>query len=80
MKFFKSRFSEQEATTLLELLETKQEQKYQEKKDVLANKEDIGHLRKEIAVSKSDLIKWMFIFWIGQIAAMIGLVVLYIKK
>jgi len=79
-EIFKTRFSEQEATTLLELLEAKAEQKYQEKKDVLATKEDIGNLRKEIAESKSDIIKWMFLFWIGQIAATIGLVVLYIKK
>lgn len=61
-EIFKSRFSEQKATTLLELLESKAEQKYQEKKEVLATKEDIGQLRKEITESKSDLIKWIF-FW-----------------
>jgi len=55
-----------------------------ESKELFATKEDLsrieGHLRKEIAESKSDIIKWMFLFWIGQITATIGLMVMFIKK
>ena len=32
-----------------------------------------GSLREEIQKSKVDTIKWMFIFWIGQIGAVLGI-------
>lgn len=79
-EIFKARFSEQEAASVIEYFEQKAEQKYNEKKDVLATKEDIGQLRKEIEASKSDIVKWMFIFWIGQMAAIFGLIIQYLKK
>jgi type IV secretory pathway VirB6-like protein len=54
------------------------------KEDVLATREDltkeIGNVKTEIANVKADMIKWMFIFWIGQIAATFGFIILYLKK
>jgi len=79
-EIFKSKFSEQEAATVIEYFEAKAEAKYQEKKDYLATKDDVGVLRKEIAEAKADVIKWMFLFWIGQVAATFGLVLLFLKK
>ena len=46
----------------------------------LATKDDIGQLRKEMAENKVETIKWMFIFWIGQIGATLAIVFLYLKK
>jgi len=46
----------------------------------LATKDDVSLLRKEIAQAKADLIKWMFLFWIGQVATTFGLVLLFLKK
>ena len=50
----------------------------------LATKEDlhkeIGDVRKEISESKADMIKWMFIFWIGQVGAILGILYLFFKK
>jgi len=37
-------------------------------------------LKTDIANSRSDIIKWMFIFWIGQLAAMIAIAGLILKK
>jgi hypothetical protein len=37
-------------------------------------------LSKEISEFKADNIKWMFIFWIGQVAAMLAIVFLFLKK
>ena len=34
----------------------------------LATRQDIMDVRKEVAETKSDLIKWMFIFWVGRLA------------
>lgn len=41
--------------------------KRDKEKDVLATKEDLANV-------KSDIIKWMFIFWIGQIAVTLGII------
>jgi hypothetical protein len=46
----------------------------------LATKDDVASVRKEIGEAKSDTIKWMFIFWIGQVGAMLAILLLFIKK
>jgi hypothetical protein len=74
-EIFKTRLSEPEDAGIIEYIEEKTEKKYEEKKDILATKEDISKLKEELRVEmreiKTDMIKWMFIFWIGQLAAMI---------
>lgn len=44
-------------------------------KEITSTKAD---LEKEIANTKAELIKWMFIFWLGQIAVVVG-VLAYLK-
>ncbi len=46
----------------------------------LATKGDIADLRKEFADSRADNIKWMFIFWIGQVGATLAIILLFLKK
>ena len=46
----------------------------------LATKDDIAAVRKEASENKADTIKWMFIFWIGQIAVTIGFILMFINK
>ncbi len=41
---------------------------------------EIAELRTEMAKTKSEIIKWMFIFWIGQLAAMIAIAELILKR
>ncbi|MDQ6763340.1 MAG: hypothetical protein M3015_12040 [Bacteroidota bacterium] len=50
------------------------------KKDIASVKEDIFRLDTKIAETKSEIIKWMFIFWIGQIADTFGFILLFLKK
>ena len=69
-EIFKSKLGEKEAEIVIEYFESKIESKYQEKKDVLATKQDL-------AETKVDLIKWMVGFWIVQMAAIVGL---YLNK
>jgi hypothetical protein len=42
--------------------------------------EEIGKVRVEMHSIKSDLIKWMFIFWVGQLGAMIALFFAFLRK
>ena len=46
---------------LLEVIETKISKELADTKDILATKEDIANL-------KAEIIKWMFLFWVGTIA------------
>jgi len=54
------------------------------KYESLATKEDITKL--EMKLNKTflgvdtDIFKWMFIFWIGNIAATFGFILLFLKK
>jgi hypothetical protein len=47
---------------------------------ILATKDDIARVRKEIGDAKAENIKWMFIFWIGNVAAMLAMALLILKK
>ncbi len=71
----------------VEYVEAKVEKKFEEKKDVLATKEDINLLKIEIEQvktdmqkMKADIIKWMFIFWAGQIGALIAILQIFFRK
>ena len=83
-EILKNRFSDKEAAKVIEFFEMKAEQKISEKKDVFMTKDDKVELVTRIETSKSDTIKWMFIFWIGQLAATTGIVFAllnaYLKK
>ena len=66
-EIFKSKFSEQEATTGIEYFEAKTEQKFSDKKDIFLTKQDKIDLIEKIEISKTDIVKWMFAFWVGTI-------------
>ena len=42
-------------------------------------KEEIGKLNEKIASTKSEMIKWVFIFWIGQTGAIMGILFAFFK-
>lgn len=42
--------------------------------------EELHLLRYHITETKTDLIKWMFIFWIAQIVTTFGLLLLFLKR
>lgn len=69
-QILKEKIGEKEAQSLVEYVETKVEKEFDSKKDTLATKEDLANFR-------SDVIKWMFIFWVGQLAAMIAIAKLF---
>lgn len=66
-----------EARLLVDFVETKTKETIEEKTKDLVTKD---YLDAKIAESKTEIIKWMFIFWIGQLAATISIIPLFIKK
>jgi DNA polymerase III delta prime subunit len=69
---------------MFKYIDSKTERSVEATIKTLATKEDmareIGNVRKEAGENKADLIKWMFIFWIGQVGAMLAIMLLFLKK
>jgi hypothetical protein len=42
--------------------------------------EAFAKLRQEIAEAKAEIIKWMFIFWVGQLLVTVGIIQFLIKR
>ena len=69
---FERRLSEEMGKLRVEMAEMKSELR-NEMADMNTNFE------KKIAQSHADLIKWMFIFWVGQIGVLIGILFAFFK-
>ena len=41
--------------------------------------DEIGKLRLDIVTTRVELLKWSFLFWIGQVAAMAGLLAFMLR-
>lgn len=56
----------EKAKTITEYIESKVEKRLNEKTTVFTTKEDLAN-------TKTEIIKWMFIFWIGTIGVLSGI-------
>ena len=90
-EILKEKVGEKGAKTLVEYIDAKVEKKLEEKKDVLATKEDIANLRAatkgdiltlevKLEKTRADLIKWMFLFWIGQLASLLAILQIFFRR
>ena len=72
-----AKIEDKQARAITMAIERALEDKAAEQSQVLATKEDVGRLREELKVqmaeSKSEMVRWMFIFWLGQIAVLAAL-------
>lgn len=41
---------------------------------------DLLTCRTELANTRADLVKWMFIFWVGTAVPLAGLIIAYLKR
>ena len=63
---------------IVELVEEKFERRLAEEIEKVW--EEIGKLRVEMADLRANLIQWMFLFWIGQIGVLTGILFAFFKK
>jgi len=61
------------AETLTTYIEEKISNQFLDNSKLLATKEDLAN-------TKAEIIKWMFIFWIGQVAVTFGFILLFLRK
>ena len=80
IRFIKVENSAQKIT--LEIAEERFEKRLAQVQSALETKiADVkAELKVEIIESKAEVIKWMFIFWAGQIGAMIAILFVFLKK
>jgi hypothetical protein len=69
------KLGENEARSFVQHFEESIEEKFEQKKDILATKSDLANLKAEMLLMKADMIKWMFIFWLGGVGVLAGLVI-----
>ncbi len=41
---------------------------------------EISKVNQNITESKAEMIKWMFLFWIGQVAVILGILFVFFKR
>jgi hypothetical protein len=68
-----TKLGKETAENLTNFIENKINHELESKTTIFATKEDLAKL-------ESRIIKWMFIFWIGQVATTFGLILLYFRK
>ena len=74
------KLGKESAEHLTTYIEEKISEEVEDKTKILATKADLAGLDGKIAETKSEIIKWMFIFWIGQVVATFGFILLYLNK
>ena len=69
-----AKIEDKQARAITRAIEQALENNTVEQAKVLATKEDLSKLREELKVTiadgKSEMVRWMFIFWLGQIAVL----------
>ena len=89
-KILKTRFTDSEAESIVASIEQKVHSSFEERKNDFSTKDDISKLEirllekiaetnQRITETKAEVIKWMFIFWIGGVSLELGLVIAFAK-
>jgi hypothetical protein len=75
-----TKLDKETAENLTTFIESKINQELESKIQHLATKEDVAKVDLKISEIKSEIIKWMFIFWAGQVVVTFGFLLIYLKK
>jgi Fe2+ transport system protein B len=82
-KRFEKKLSEEISGVRIELAESEKRFEKKLSEEISGVREEMVRgdcaLQKEIQKSKTDTVKWMFIFWIGQIGALLGILFMVFK-
>jgi hypothetical protein len=78
-ELLKPKLGEREARVLVQFVEAKTEDSINSKKYIFLTKEDKIEIIEKLERNRTEVIKWMFIFWIGQLAAIVAILNLFFK-
>jgi len=69
----KPKLVESEARMFIQNFEESFDEKFASKSEQLSTKQDIADIEVKMAQMETRIIRWMFIFWAGQIATVIAI-------
>jgi hypothetical protein len=75
----REKIGDQQAQTLTDYVESRVDREFEKNKSILATKSDILELKNQISENKAETIKWMFVFWAGQLLAMFAFLKIFMK-
>jgi hypothetical protein len=75
----REKIGDQQAQTLTDYVESRIDREFEKNKSVLSTKSDILELKNVLSENKAETIKWMFIFWTGQLLAMFAFLKFLVK-
>jgi hypothetical protein len=78
-KLLSDKLGNDTAEAMFKYIDNKTERSVEAAIKTLATKDDIANVRKEISEAKSENIKWMLIFWVGQVGATLAIALLILK-
>ena len=76
-EILKQKLDEEPAKAITEVIETSFEEYKKEQKEFLVTREEF---KETIANLRADLIRWMFIFWVGQVGVIVGILLAFFKR
>jgi hypothetical protein len=68
------------AEAMFKYIDNKTERSVEASIKTLATKDDLAKVKYDLSKEIGGSIKWMFIFWIGQVGATLAIVFLFLKK
>lgn len=74
-ELIKSKLGAKEAEAVVEFVKAEVSKELDAQKNTLATKTDVKELKVKIAQVQANLIKWMFVFWIGSVASLSGVMI-----
>ena len=74
-ELIKSKLGAKEAEAVVEFVKAEVSKELDAQKNILATKTDVKELEVKIAQVQANLIKWMFVFWIGSVATLSGVMI-----
>ena len=79
-KLLADKLGDDTTEAMFKYIDNKTERSVEATIKTLATKDDIAGVRKEIGEAKADAIRWMFIFWVGQVGTTLAILLLFLKK
>lgn len=65
---------------MFKYIDNKTERAVENSIQTLATKDDIAKVKYDLSEKISNSVKWMFIFWIGQVGATLAILAFFLKK
>ncbi|MDB4921377.1 hypothetical protein [Mucilaginibacter sp.] len=79
-KLLSDKLGNETTEAMFKYIDNKTERSVEATIKTLATKEDLAKVKHDLSKDISASVKWMFIFWVSQLAVMLSIVFLILKK